>query len=196
MNLPLQKRTSEELLREAVVLKAGLRSSDRRLERLVSDLELIMLQIANLSTDSDVSDIEVIKAGVEDRDIFFKINLSEVRPPRASRASGRHRRQGAEIATKPNSEPPRPDKRLLNSRRDNMRETTGHVGTKALLTAGFIVFLALGPATLSVFPAADPQTEDARKFQAVYSLIMEEQWEEAATALDGFPGRVSPEPLD
>ncbi|MGZ5515923.1 MAG: outer membrane protein assembly factor BamD, partial [Candidatus Aminicenantales bacterium] len=67
-----------------------------------------------------------------------------------------------------------------------MKETTGHVGTKALLTAGFIVFLALGPAALSVFPAADPQTEDARKFQAVYSLIMEEQWEEAATALDGF----------
>lgn len=81
LNLPLQKKTSEDLLREAVVLKAGLRSSDRRLEKLVSDLELILLQIANLSTDSDVSDIEVIKAGVEDRDIFFKINLSEVRPP-------------------------------------------------------------------------------------------------------------------
>ncbi|HMA54674.1 MAG TPA: hypothetical protein VKT17_09435, partial [Acidobacteriota bacterium] len=87
LNLPLQKRTSEELLREAVVLKAGFRGSDRRLERLVSDLELILLQIANLSTDSDASDIEVIKAGVEDRDIFFKINLSEIRRP--SDKSGR-----------------------------------------------------------------------------------------------------------
>ncbi len=88
LNLPLQKRTSEELLREAVVLKAGLRSSDRRLERLVSDLELILLQIANLSTDSDVSDIEVIKAGVEDRDIFFKINLSEVHRPSEKSGAG------------------------------------------------------------------------------------------------------------
>jgi hypothetical protein len=88
LNLPLQKKTSEELLREAVVLKAGLRSSDRRLERLVSDLELILLQISNLSTDSDVSDIEVIKAGVEDRDIFFKINLSEVRRPAGRPSAG------------------------------------------------------------------------------------------------------------
>jgi hypothetical protein len=87
LNLPLQKRTSEELLREAVVLKAGLGSSDRRLERLVSDLELILLQIANLPADSGVSGIEVIKAGVEDGDIFFKINLSEVRRP-AERSSG------------------------------------------------------------------------------------------------------------
>ena len=81
LGLPLQKRTSEELLRETVVLKAGLRSSDRRLERLISDLELILLQIANLSTDSDASDIEIIKAGVENRDIFFKIDLSEIRRP-------------------------------------------------------------------------------------------------------------------
>jgi len=103
LNLPLQKRTSEELLREAVVLKAGLRSSDRRLERLVSDLELILLQIANLSTDSGVSDIEVIRAGVEDGDIFFKINLSEIRRPAGTSGAGLSPKPGPIAAIRPES---------------------------------------------------------------------------------------------
>jgi hypothetical protein len=79
LGLPLQKKGSEELAQEAVVLKKELRRSDPRLERLVSDLELILLQIANLKPQPDASAVEVIKAGIESRDIFFKINLSEVR---------------------------------------------------------------------------------------------------------------------
>jgi len=91
LNLPLQKRTSEELLQEAAVLKKGLRSSDRRLERLISDLEMILLQIANLASDSDDSDIEIIRAGVESRDILFKINLSEGRRPSPKSPAGQPR---------------------------------------------------------------------------------------------------------
>ena len=91
LNLPLQKKTSEELLQEAAVLKKGLRSSDRRLERLISDLEMILLQIANLASDSDDSDIEIIRAGVESRDILFKINLSEGRRPSAKSPAGQPR---------------------------------------------------------------------------------------------------------
>jgi anti-sigma factor RsiW len=79
LNLPLQKKTSDELVKEAAILKKELRSSDRRLERLVSDLEMILLQIANLKSESDVSAVEIIKSGVESKDILFKINLSEVR---------------------------------------------------------------------------------------------------------------------
>ncbi len=81
LHLPLQKKASEELLQEAAVLKKGFRGSDRRLERLVSDLELILLQIANLASDPEASDIEIIRAGVESRDLLFKINLSEIRRP-------------------------------------------------------------------------------------------------------------------
>ncbi len=79
LNLPLQKKTSDELVKEATVLKKELRSSDRRLERLISDLEMILLQIANLKSDADISAVEIIKAGVESRDILFKINLNEAR---------------------------------------------------------------------------------------------------------------------
>jgi len=81
LNLPHQKKASEELLLEAVVLKNGFRGSDRRLERLVSDLEMILLQIANLASDPEASDIEIIRAGVESRDLLFKINLRETRLP-------------------------------------------------------------------------------------------------------------------
>jgi len=81
LNLPHQKKASEELLQEAAVLKKGFRGSDRRLERLVSDLEMILLQIANLASDPEASDIEIIRAGVESRDLLFKINLRETRRP-------------------------------------------------------------------------------------------------------------------
>ncbi len=89
LNLALQKRTSQELLAEAVVLKKGIGSSDRRLERLVSELEWVLIQIAHLRPDSDVSDIEVIKAGIESRDIIFKINLDEVRRSPGKSGGGR-----------------------------------------------------------------------------------------------------------
>jgi hypothetical protein len=88
LSLPLQKKTSNELLQEATVLKKGLGSSDRRLERLVSDLEMILLQIANLKSDSGTSDVEIIRAGIESKDILFKINLSEIRRSAAKSGPG------------------------------------------------------------------------------------------------------------
>jgi hypothetical protein len=88
LNLPLQKKTSEELVIEAAALKKEIGSSDRRLERLISDLEMILLQIANLKSDPDISDIEIIKAGVESRDILFKIKLNEARSPSAKSSAG------------------------------------------------------------------------------------------------------------
>ena len=88
LSLPLQKKTSEELMIEAAALKKEIGSSDRRLERLISDLELILLQIANLKSDPDGSDIEIIKAGVESRDILFKIKLNEARSSIAKSTAG------------------------------------------------------------------------------------------------------------
>ncbi len=73
---------------EAAALKKEIGSSDRRLERLISDLEMILLQIANLKPDPDISDIEIIKAGVESRDILFKIKLNEARSPTARSSAG------------------------------------------------------------------------------------------------------------
>jgi hypothetical protein len=88
LNLPLQKKASEELLLEAAALRKGLGSSDPRLERLIADLEMILLQIANLTPDSDETDIEIIRAGVEGRDILFKINLNETVRPKQKAVAG------------------------------------------------------------------------------------------------------------
>jgi hypothetical protein len=88
LNLPLQKKTSEALVMEAAALKKELGGSDRRLERLLSDLEMILLQIANLKPEPDSGDIEVIRAGVESRDILFKIKLNEARTSTARSIAG------------------------------------------------------------------------------------------------------------
>ena len=88
LNLPLQKKASSALKVEAAALKKEIGGADRRLERLLSDLEIILLQIANLEPDPDGAAIEVIRAGVEDRDILFKIRLSEVRRPAAKSGAG------------------------------------------------------------------------------------------------------------
>lgn len=79
LNLPLQKKASEQLALESAALKKDLGSSDRRLERLITDLETILLQIANLRPDPDPTAIEFIKEGIETGDLLFKINLTEAR---------------------------------------------------------------------------------------------------------------------
>ena len=52
--------------------------SQRRLRELISDLQLILVQIANLGTQHDVPGVEIIKGGIEHNDILFKINLEEI----------------------------------------------------------------------------------------------------------------------
>lgn len=87
LNLPAQRNASKELVLEAAALKTDLRGSKKRqLERLVGDLERILLQIANLQGGDDLSALGVIKAGAETCDIFFKIDLAELNAAR--RTSG------------------------------------------------------------------------------------------------------------
>jgi hypothetical protein len=80
LDLPGRSAASRDLVREASALKEDLgRAKERRLERLVGDLENILLQIANLENSGDMGAVDVIRAGAESRDILFKINLAELR---------------------------------------------------------------------------------------------------------------------
>jgi len=80
LNLPRQKEMSQVLVKEASALKTDLRAAkERQLERLVADLELILVQIANLKAEADLSSVEIVKAGAASKDILFQINLSEMR---------------------------------------------------------------------------------------------------------------------
>ncbi len=79
-NLSRKKEISRELIQEASLLKQELNSPDqRRLKELVSDLELILAQIANLEEKSDLPQIELVKSGVDRKGILLKINLEEMR---------------------------------------------------------------------------------------------------------------------
>ncbi len=79
LDLPRQKQVSQELVSEAGQLKSDLKDPrQRRLRELVTDLETILLQIANLEAENDLEAVEFVKEGVESRGILLKINLSEM----------------------------------------------------------------------------------------------------------------------
>jgi hypothetical protein len=77
--LQREREISRKLVSESVFLTSSLNDpSQRRLKELVSDLQLILVQIANLGTERDVPGVEIIKGGIEHKDIIFKINLEEI----------------------------------------------------------------------------------------------------------------------
>lgn len=75
-----QKEISNTLIQEASLLKKELAQPDRRrLQKLVSDLELILMQIANLERQNDTPGIEFLKSGVDRKGLLLKINLERMR---------------------------------------------------------------------------------------------------------------------
>ncbi len=79
LDFPEQKRVSRELVREAGYLKTQFSDpSQKRLRELVTDLEVILLQIANLEQQQGLAAVELVKQGVDERGVLFKINLSEI----------------------------------------------------------------------------------------------------------------------
>jgi hypothetical protein len=77
LNLTYQKSMARHLVQETGKLKAGLSNgTDRKLALLLQDLELILLQIANLEDSHDLDNIEIIREGVNKRSILFKIQIN------------------------------------------------------------------------------------------------------------------------
>ncbi len=76
-----KQQVSEDLIREAGVLKKGLTQygAQEQLIELVSDLEVILLQIANLEKEHDLSAIDMVRSGVDRKGILLKITLEEMR---------------------------------------------------------------------------------------------------------------------
>lgn len=86
LDLDTRRRVSRDLVTEAAWLKQELEETrSHRLRELVSDLEVILLQIANLE-NPDLVDIDMIRTGVESRGILFKIYLINSDPKLQSRA--------------------------------------------------------------------------------------------------------------
>jgi hypothetical protein len=80
LDLPRQQEVSRALIQEAALLKDQLTQPDQqRFRELITDLEVILLQIANLESEYDLPMIDLVKSGVDRRAIFLKINLEEMR---------------------------------------------------------------------------------------------------------------------
>ncbi|MBP1770119.1 MAG: hypothetical protein H6P96_737 [Candidatus Aminicenantes bacterium] len=79
LDLDGKKAMSRNLAAEAPALRRALTGRDqKRLRDLVAELEVIMMQIANLGSGQDVEGVELVKQGVDARGIFLKIDLDRM----------------------------------------------------------------------------------------------------------------------
>jgi len=85
LNLPRKQEVARELVQEASTLKEDLSEADQqRLRALIDDLEVTLMQIANLESGYDVPAIEMVKSSVDRRGLLLKINLSEMQQEEGS----------------------------------------------------------------------------------------------------------------
>jgi hypothetical protein len=79
LDLPRRKEVSRGLVSEAADIRSGLTSPGQsRLKELVSELERILLQIANLEAGQNLDAVEIVKEGVEQTGLFLKIDLTRM----------------------------------------------------------------------------------------------------------------------
>ncbi|HSA95662.1 MAG TPA: zf-HC2 domain-containing protein [Acidobacteriota bacterium] len=79
LDLDGKKAVSRTLAAEAPALRGALKEpGERRLRELVTDLEVILMQIANLEAGQDLEGVDLIKQGVDRRGIFLKIDLDRM----------------------------------------------------------------------------------------------------------------------
>ena len=79
LDLDGKKAVSRTLAAEAPALRGALKGpGQRRLRELVADLEIILMQIANLEAGQDLDGVDLIKQGVDRKGIFLKIDLDRM----------------------------------------------------------------------------------------------------------------------
>ncbi len=75
-----QQQVSRDLITKAVYLKTALADPDQvQLKRLVEDLEVVLLQLANYSRENGVPLIELVKQGNDKKSLLLKINIEQIR---------------------------------------------------------------------------------------------------------------------
>jgi hypothetical protein len=80
LDLSRNQEVSRELIQQANTLTVALNRPDQQqMRRLIQDLEVILLQLANIDVKPGVPAIELVQKGVDQRSILLKINLEEMR---------------------------------------------------------------------------------------------------------------------
>lgn len=75
IDLSVEQRTSRELVREARYLKQ--RPLDPRVDELVDAMSRILIELANISKDKQVPNMEIVRSGIHQENLLFKIRMAE-----------------------------------------------------------------------------------------------------------------------
>jgi hypothetical protein len=75
VDLGAERKVSRDLLHEARYLKTQPMSG--RSERLIGDLERILIELANLKDQGDAPEVEMIRGGIHQENLLFKIRAAE-----------------------------------------------------------------------------------------------------------------------
>jgi hypothetical protein len=84
MDLSAERNLSRSLVHEARFLKH--QPMDERSAKLIRDLDKILIELANLEEDYDVPDVELIRGGIHQENLLFKIRMAENSLPQGGRA--------------------------------------------------------------------------------------------------------------
>lgn len=74
-DLRAEKTNARTLIREARFVK--MQPINNRTERLVNDLERILIELANLEETNDIPNVEMIRSGIHQENLLFKIRMAE-----------------------------------------------------------------------------------------------------------------------
>jgi hypothetical protein len=87
VDLSVEREAARTLIRQARYFDDTL--SDERARQLVIALERILLELANIEQQADVPDVEIVRSGINQENMLFKIRMaeSEFGPPENSRSN-------------------------------------------------------------------------------------------------------------
>lgn len=75
VDLSVEQRASRELVREARYLKQ--RPLDPRVDELVDAMSRILIELANITKDKQIPNMEIVRGGIHQENLLFKIRMAE-----------------------------------------------------------------------------------------------------------------------
>lgn len=75
VDLSVERRTSRELVRQARYLRN--QPIDVRSARLIEDMERILIELANMKEENNMPNVEIVRAGIHQENLLFKIRMAE-----------------------------------------------------------------------------------------------------------------------
>jgi len=75
VDLSVEQRASRDLVREARYLKQ--RPLDPRVDELIDSMSRILIEMANITRDNQIPNVEIVRSGIHQENLLFKIRMAE-----------------------------------------------------------------------------------------------------------------------